>query len=133
MITTFGVPAAGFGRTGHAGTDSSSVLPITPGNGSPTGYCRYGASLIGAVYDRNIERIPGTVPTIPRVRWAYMTITEERLALFLDYENMAIGARENLDGFDHNVVIAGTIVTDTKKARPQLPLLPSVGSSSEFL
>lgn len=32
-----------------------------------------------------------------------MTAEEERIALFLDYENLAIGARDNLDGFEFDL------------------------------
>jgi hypothetical protein len=40
--------------------------------------------------------------------------------------------RTNLVGYDHNVTIAGTVVTDQRKARDQLPILPSAGVSWEF-
>lgn len=40
--------------------------------------------------------------------------------------------RTNLLGYDHRVTVVGTQVTDVKKAREQLPLLPSVGLSWEF-
>jgi hypothetical protein len=50
--------------------------------------------------------------------------------LFLDVFNAY--DRANLVGYDHNVVVNGAVVTDTRKARKQLPLLPSVGGSWEF-
>jgi hypothetical protein len=40
--------------------------------------------------------------------------------------------RLNLLGYDHQVSVSGTQVTDRKKAREQLPFLPSVGVSWEF-
>jgi hypothetical protein len=40
--------------------------------------------------------------------------------------------RTNLLGYDHRVTISGTQVTDVKKPREQLPLLPSAGVSWEF-
>ncbi len=40
--------------------------------------------------------------------------------------------RLNLLGYDHRVTIAGTQVTDVKKPREQLPILPSAGVSWEF-
>ena len=52
------------------------------------------------------------------------------LRLFLDVFNAY--DRENLVGFDHNVTVTGTQVTDVKTARKQLPLLPSAGVSWEF-
>jgi hypothetical protein len=38
----------------------------------------------------------------------------------------------NLLGYDHRVTVAGLQVTDVKKAREQLPLLPSLGVNWEF-
>jgi hypothetical protein len=40
--------------------------------------------------------------------------------------------RLNLLGYDHSVSISGTVVTDRKKPREQLPFLPSLGVSWEF-
>ncbi|MBI5693902.1 MAG: TonB-dependent receptor [Verrucomicrobia bacterium] len=40
--------------------------------------------------------------------------------------------RTNILGYDHNVSVSGTTVTDRRKAREQLPFLPSVGVSWEF-
>jgi hypothetical protein len=52
------------------------------------------------------------------------------LRLFLDVFNAY--DRTNLVGYDHNVTVAGTLVTDAKIPREQLPLLPSAGASWEF-
>lgn len=40
--------------------------------------------------------------------------------------------RVNLLGYDHSVSVSGTQVTDVKKPRKQLPLLPSIGLEWEF-
>lgn len=40
--------------------------------------------------------------------------------------------RINYIGYDHRVTVAGTQVTDVRKAREQLPILPSAGLSWEF-
>jgi hypothetical protein len=40
--------------------------------------------------------------------------------------------RTNLLGYDHRVTISGPQVSDVKKPREQLPLLPSAGVSWEF-
>ena len=40
--------------------------------------------------------------------------------------------RTNLLGYDHRVTVTGTQVTDTRKTRDQLPLLPSIGVSWQF-
>ena len=50
--------------------------------------------------------------------------------VFLDLFNAY--DRTNVVGYDHNVVINGTTVTDTKKPRKQLPLLPSLGAEWAF-
>jgi hypothetical protein len=57
-------------------------------------------------------------------------LTHGELRAFLDVFNAY--DRENLVGYDHNVTVAGTLVTDTKTPRKQLPLLPSAGLSWEF-
>lgn len=57
-------------------------------------------------------------------------LAHSELRLFLDLFNAY--DRVNLLGYDHNVVVSGTTVTDTKKPREQLPLLPSIGASWEF-
>ena len=59
-----------------------------------------------------------------------VTLRRGELRLFLDVFNAY--DRENLVGYDHNVTVAGTQVTDVKTARKQLPLLPSAGVSWEF-
>ncbi|MBI5771109.1 MAG: TonB-dependent receptor [Verrucomicrobia bacterium] len=59
-----------------------------------------------------------------------ITLARGELRLFLDVFNAY--DRDNLVGYDHNVVVSGTTVTDTRKPRKQLPLLPSVGGSWEF-
>ena len=60
----------------------------------------------------------------------HIALRRGELRLFLDVFNAY--DRKNLVGFDHNVTIAGTVVTDTKTAREQLPLLPSAGVSWVF-
>jgi len=40
--------------------------------------------------------------------------------------------RTNLVGYDHTVTVSGTTVTDVRKPREQLPLLPSAGVNWEF-
>lgn len=52
------------------------------------------------------------------------------LRLFLDLFNLY--DRTNLVGYDHNVVVSGTTVTDTRSARKQLPFLPSIGAEWSF-
>jgi hypothetical protein len=52
------------------------------------------------------------------------------LRTFLDVFNAY--DRTNLLGYDHRVTVSGTQVTDVKKPREQLPLLPSVGVTWEF-
>ncbi|MBL9186646.1 MAG: hypothetical protein JNK23_04145 [Opitutaceae bacterium] len=52
------------------------------------------------------------------------------LRVFLDVFNAY--DRKNFLGYDHRVTMSGTQVTDMKKAREQLPLLPSLGASWEF-
>lgn len=52
------------------------------------------------------------------------------LRVFLDVFNAY--DRTNVVGYDHRVTIAGTQVTDVRKARVQLPLLPSAGVNWEF-
>ncbi len=52
------------------------------------------------------------------------------LRVFLDVFNAY--DRVNLVGYDHRVTVTGTQVTDVKKPREQLPLLPSAGVSWEF-
>ncbi len=58
------------------------------------------------------------------------TLKRGELRAFLDVFNAY--DRTNLVGYDHNVVVSGTTVTDTKKARKQLPLLPSLGAEWAF-
>lgn len=57
-------------------------------------------------------------------------LAHSELRLFLDLFNAY--DRVNLLGYDHNVIVSGLLVTDTKKPRKQLPLLPSLGASWEF-
>ncbi len=40
--------------------------------------------------------------------------------------------RRNYLGYDHDVSVAGTQVTDRRKVREQLPILPSIGATWEF-
>ena len=40
--------------------------------------------------------------------------------------------RTNFLGYDHDVTVSGTQVTDRRKVREQLPILPSVGATWEF-
>lgn len=49
---------------------------------------------------------------------------------FLDFFNLY--DRTNLIGYDHNVVVNGTTVSDTKTARKQLPFFPSIGAEWSF-
>ena len=60
----------------------------------------------------------------------HVALRRGELRLFLDVFNAY--DRDNLVGYDHNVVVSGTVVSDTKKPRKQLPLLPSIGGSWEF-
>ncbi len=57
-------------------------------------------------------------------------IRQGEVRAFLDVFNAY--NRTNLLGYDHNVSVSGPQVTSTKKAREQLPLLPSLGVSWEF-
>lgn len=59
-----------------------------------------------------------------------ITLRRGELRVFLDVFNAY--DRVNLIGYDHRVSVSGTEVTDTKKPREQLPLLPSIGVSWEF-
>lgn len=52
------------------------------------------------------------------------------LRLFLDVFNAY--DRTNLVGYSHSVRVSGNEITDTRKPREQLPLLPSVGVNWEF-
>ena len=52
------------------------------------------------------------------------------LRVFLDVFNAY--DRTNLVGYDHRVTVTGTQITDVRKPREQLPLLPSAGVSWEF-
>lgn len=56
-------------------------------------------------------------------------LQRSELRVFLDVFNAY--DRTNLVGFNHNVTVSGTQVTVVRKAREQLPLLPSVGISWE--
>jgi hypothetical protein len=60
-------------------------------------------------------------------RWK---LTHGDLRVFLDIFNAY--DRTNLIGYDHRVTVSGTQVTDVRKAREQLPLLPSAGINWEF-
>lgn len=59
-----------------------------------------------------------------------ITVKRGEVRVFLDVFNAY--DRTNLLGYDHRVTVAGTTVTDVKKPREQLPLLPSLGVSWEF-
>ena len=52
------------------------------------------------------------------------------LRVFLDVFNAY--DRTNLVGYQHSVTVTGTVVTDARKPREQLPLLPSAGVAWEF-
>ena len=52
------------------------------------------------------------------------------LRAYLDLFN--VYDRVNLLGYDHQVSVSGTTVTDRRKPREQLPFLPSVGVSWAF-
>ncbi len=58
------------------------------------------------------------------------TVRRGELRLFIDVFNAY--DRVNLLGYDHRVTVTGTTVTDVKKPREQLPLLPSIGLDWEF-
>lgn len=60
-------------------------------------------------------------------RWK---LTRGDLRVFIDIFNAY--DRTNLIGYDHRVSVSGTQVTDVRKAREQLPLLPSAGVNWEF-
>jgi hypothetical protein len=57
-------------------------------------------------------------------------LARSQLRLFLDIFNAY--DRVNIIGYDHRVTIAGADVVATRKARDQLPILPSVGAEWEF-
>lgn len=57
-------------------------------------------------------------------------LTRGDLRLFLDVFNAY--DHTNLVGYDHSVTVSGTTVTDVRKPREQLPILPSIGASWEF-
>lgn len=58
------------------------------------------------------------------------TTKRGEIRTFLDLFNLY--DRTNLVGYDHNVVVNGTTVTDTRKPRKQLPFLPSIGAEWSF-
>lgn len=57
-------------------------------------------------------------------------LSRGELRVFVDIFNAY--DRTNLVGYDHRVTVSGTQVTDVRKPREQLPLLPSAGISWEF-
>lgn len=59
-----------------------------------------------------------------------IAVKRGEVRLFLDVFNAY--DRMNLLGYDHQITVTGTQVTDRKKPREQLPFLPSVGVSWEF-
>jgi outer membrane cobalamin receptor len=107
----------------HSGTPTTDVVYslATLTNGR-----RVLVSANGPVYGL---RLPGYHRLDARVT-RRVKLPRSDLRLFLDVFNAY--DRENLVGFDHDVRVSGTVVTDTKKPRPQLPLLPSIGASWEF-
>jgi hypothetical protein len=59
-----------------------------------------------------------------------IAVKRGEVRLFLDVFNAY--DRMNVLGYDHQVTVSGTQVTDRKKPREQLPFLPSVGATWEF-
>ncbi len=59
-----------------------------------------------------------------------IAVRRGEVRLFLDVFNAY--DRLNVLGYDHKVSVSGTVVTDRREAREQLPFLPSVGVSWEF-
>ncbi len=57
-------------------------------------------------------------------------LKKSELRAFIDIFNAY--DRTNLVGYDHRITVSGTQVTDTRKPREQLPLLPSAGVNWEF-
>jgi outer membrane cobalamin receptor len=107
----------------HSGNPTTDVLyslaPVAGGR-------RVLVSANGPVYSL---RLPGYHRLDARLT-RKITLAGSEFRLFLDVFNAY--DRENLVGYDHNVVVTGTTVTDTRKPRRQLPLLPSGGGSWEF-
>ncbi len=107
----------------HSGTPTTDVVyslsPLTNGR-------RVLVSANGPVYGL---RLPGYHRLDARVT-RHVALRRGDLRLFLDVFNAY--DRDNLIGYDHNVVVAGTVITDTRKPRNQLPLLPSIGVSWGF-
>jgi hypothetical protein len=58
------------------------------------------------------------------------TLRRGELRVFVDIFNAY--NRTNYVGYIHNVSVAGTTITETRKPRDQLPLLPSAGVAWEF-
>jgi hypothetical protein len=107
----------------HSGTPTTDVVYslVTLTNGS-----RRLVSANGSVYGL---RLPDYHRLDLRATRRFI-LKRGELRLFIDVFNAY--DRDNLIGYDHNVTVAGTTVTDTKKARNQLPFLPSFGVSWEF-
>jgi hypothetical protein len=107
----------------HSGTPTTDVIyslaPLTNGR-------RVLVSANGLAYGL---RLPDYHRLDARVTRRFK-LSHSEVRAFLDVFNAY--DRENLVGFDHHVVVAGTQVTDTKTPRKQLPILPSVGASWQF-
>jgi len=107
----------------HTGWPTTDVLyslaPLTNGR-------RLLVSAIGAPYSLRL-------PSYQRLDFRLTHHTRLRrgeLRTFFDVFNAY--DQENVIGYNHNVTVAGTQVTDVRTPRLQLPLLPSVGVSWEF-
>jgi hypothetical protein len=107
----------------HTGTPTTDVLYSLS---TLTNNRRVLVSANGPIYGL---RLPGYHRLDARVT-RRVTLRRGELRLFLDVFNAY--NRVNLLGYDHNVSVVGTVVTDVKKPREQLPLLPSIGVSWEF-
>lgn len=107
----------------HTGWPTTDVLyslaPLTNGR-------RVLVSANGPVYGLNLPAYHRLDLRVTR----RIQVARGELRVFLDIFNAY--DRTNYVGYEHRVTVTGTQVTDVRKAREQLPLLPSAGITWEF-